>query len=317
METKISTKRVFISYSWEEDEHQQWVKDFATDLRKHGIESRLDRWHLEGGDRLPLFMERELRENDYVLIICTPKYKMKSDKREGGVGYEGDIITSELFNLGNHKKYIPILRKGRWIDAAPTSLMSKYYFDLSDERGSKQYDNMFMDLCACILNIKEEIPKVENPPIERLMKHKGINIETEESFTPIKINKIIIDEVTSPRMDGTRGSALYKIPFELTSTPNRMWKDVFLETWRRPPQWTSMHRPGIASVIGNKIILDGTTMEEVKKYHRDTLILCINKTNEIISEYEQEQRQAKLREKIRLNEHEFDVKNIASEIKFD
>ena len=118
-------------------------------------------------------------------------------------------------------------------------------------------------------------------------------------------------------MDGTRGSALYKIPFELSSTPSRIWKDVFLETWRRPPKWTSMHRPSIANVIGNKVILDGTTMEEVKKYHRDTLILCVNKANEIISEYEQKQRQEKLREKIRLNEHELDVKKIASEIKFD
>lgn len=317
MKTKTSTKRVFISYSWEEDEHQQWIKDLATDLREHGIESRLDRWHLEGGDRLPLFMETELRENDYVLIICTPKYKEKSDNRVGGVGYEGDIITSELFNKGNHKKYIPILRKGMWIESSPTSLMSKYYFDLSDERGSKQYNDMFMDLCACILNIKEEIPEVKEPPISKLMKHKGINVESENSFVPIKINRIILDKVTTPKMDGTRGSALYKIPFELSSTPSREWEEVFLETWRMPPIWTSMHRSSIARIIGNEIVLDGTTMEEVKKYHRDTLMLCINKTNEIISEYERKQRQKRLKEKIRLNEHEMEIKNLASEINFD
>lgn len=27
-------------------------------------------------------------------------------------------------------------------------------------------------------------------------------------------------------------------------------------------------------------ILDGTTIEEVKQYHRDTLLLCVEKTNE-------------------------------------
>lgn len=40
-------------------------------------------------------------------------------------------------------------------------------------------------------------------------RHKGINVEYENSFVPIKINKIILDEVTAPKMDGTRGSALY------------------------------------------------------------------------------------------------------------
>ena len=41
-----------------------------------------------------------------------------------------------------------------------------------------------------------------------------------------------------------------------------------------------MHRPGIASVIGSKIFLDGTTIDEVKDYHKETLILCVKKANE-------------------------------------
>jgi hypothetical protein len=41
-------------------------------------------------------MEKSVRENDYVLIICTPTYKSKSDNRVGGVGYEGDIMTGKF-----------------------------------------------------------------------------------------------------------------------------------------------------------------------------------------------------------------------------
>ena len=41
-----------------------------------------------------------------------------------------------------------------------------------------------------------------------------------------------------------------------------------------------MHRPGIASVIGSKIFLDGTTIDEVKDYHKEALILCVKKANE-------------------------------------
>lgn len=34
---------------------------------------------------------------------------------------------------------------------------------------------------------------------------------------------------------------------------------------------------GIARIDSDRIILDGTTIEEVKQYHRDTLILCVEK----------------------------------------
>jgi len=42
-----------------------------------------------------------------------------------------------------------------------------------------------------------------------------------------------------------------------------------------------MHRPGIARVSGDKVYLDGTTIEEVQKYHRDTLVLALEETNRL------------------------------------
>ncbi len=39
---------------------------------------------------------------------------MKGDARKGGVGYEGGIITGEMLELGNHEKFIPLLRSGAW-----------------------------------------------------------------------------------------------------------------------------------------------------------------------------------------------------------
>lgn len=308
--------KAFISYSWEDDEHSEWVKKLATDLRSYGIESRLDAWNLIGGDKLPLFMEKEIRDNDFILIICTPKYKQKSDNRIGGVGYEGDIISAELFNIGNDRKFIPILRKGNWINSAPTNLLGKYYFDLSDDIHSKNYDNMFNDLCACILDIKEDIPPVQQPPIEKLKIFKNNSDIRKNSFIPIKINKILIDEVTTPTMDGSRGCALYTIPFELSDYPNNEWKTIFIEKWRHPSQFTSMHRPSIASINEKRIILNGTTIEEVKKYHRNTLMLCIEETNNLISKIEKERYQKELQEKIKENEHSQVIKNIADSILF-
>jgi hypothetical protein len=36
--------RVFISYSWDSDEHKDRVRALATHLRKNGIDARLDQW---------------------------------------------------------------------------------------------------------------------------------------------------------------------------------------------------------------------------------------------------------------------------------
>lgn len=49
--------------------------------------------------------------------------------------------------------------------------------------------------------------------------------------------------------------------------------------WDRPPQWTSMHRPGIATVSGDLFVLDGTTVDEVKQYHATTLALVVREVN--------------------------------------
>lgn len=132
----MSAPRTFISYSWDDDEHKTWVRELATLLRNDGVDVILDQWHVQPGDQLPAFMERAIRESDFVLIVCTPKYKAKSDDRSkgcGGVAYEGDVIQGEVFTRHNHRKFIPILRRGNWIDSAPSQLSGKAYIGLQDE----------------------------------------------------------------------------------------------------------------------------------------------------------------------------------------
>src|SRR5258705_9227069 len=96
--TKIPT--VFISYASEND-LKRWVQGFASRLRADGIDARIDQWEIALGDQLTEYMERSIRENNFVLIICTPLYKLKSDSRQGGVGYEGHIITGEVYANAN------------------------------------------------------------------------------------------------------------------------------------------------------------------------------------------------------------------------
>lgn len=80
----LNKPKVFISYTWEDDV-KKWIEVFVKKLEKEGIEVHIDQ-KLQLGDRLPQFMEK-ISSVDYVLIICTPTYKEKSDSRQGGVGY--------------------------------------------------------------------------------------------------------------------------------------------------------------------------------------------------------------------------------------
>src|SRR4051812_23645739 len=86
---------VFISYSWDSEDHRTWVLELATRLVHAGVHVRLDQWHVHLGDSFTQFMERAIEEADRVLMILTPAYARKANQRDGGVGYEQQIISSQ------------------------------------------------------------------------------------------------------------------------------------------------------------------------------------------------------------------------------
>ncbi|WP_424002515.1 toll/interleukin-1 receptor domain-containing protein [Maribacter sp. IgM3_T14_3] len=312
----MNNPRTFISYAWESEEVKKWVKELATELRNDGIDAKLDQWEVVPGDQMPHFMEKSVRENDYVLIICTPKYKSKSENRIGGVGYEGDIMTAEVLQNSNHRKFIPILKSGTKETSIPSWLQGKYYVDLSNEN---HYDNNYSDLTTTLLNDREKAPELGISTTR-----KTSNLRNQESKSepvpkdePIKIKGIVIDEITQPTNDGTAGSGLYKIPFELNKTPSYEWRELFINAWNRPPSWSSMHRPGIATAYGNQVILNGTTIEEVEKYHKDTLKLAVDVANKQLEQINIRKQQQAERERIDRENHRKNIDDISNRINFD
>ena len=306
----VEHPKVFISYSWEDESHKTWVKNLADKLLADGIYDTVDQYDLSLVDRLPQFMDQSISDSDYVLIICTPVYKVKSDARKGGVGYEGHIISAELFSGSNEKKFIPVIRKGTVIQSLPKCLSGKLGIDLTD---GKHYENGYIDLVTTIYGAKRK-PLLGNMP--SYIKSNVTKPDSANTNEPIKILGIITDEVSVPKMDGTRGSALYKIPFRLSKAPSNLWKKLFLATWQSPPSWSTMHRFGIASVYGDKIILDGTTIEEVRDYHRDTLLLCVEEANKKEFAILQEEKIRQEREQSRKNQHYKYVNNVIGDIEF-
>lgn len=161
----MTTPTAFTTYSWDDEDHKAWVKGLATRLREDGVDVVLDIWAVSPGGQLPEFMERGINDNEFVLVICTPGYKERSDGRRGGVGYEGHIITSEIFARGNHEKFIPILRRGTWgdggpTDAAPTWIRGKRYIDLS---GDPYSEEEYAELVGTLLGMRETAPPIGSP----------------------------------------------------------------------------------------------------------------------------------------------------------
>ena len=155
--------KVFISYAWEDDT-RIWAREFASRLRADGVETILDQWATVPGDQLPQFMEKSVRASDFVLVICTPKYKRRCDGRHGGVGYEGDVITNELLIKRNHRKFIPILFKSKWISAAPSWLAGKYYLNL---KGDYKYADDDYKILLRTLHHLQQVP----PPVGHIPKY--------------------------------------------------------------------------------------------------------------------------------------------------
>ena len=306
----MTAPRAFVSYSWDDEAHKSWVATLATDLRRDGIETILDQWHTVPGDQLPAFMEKEILKNDYVLVICTPNYRLKSDERLGGVGYEGDIMTAEMLTQGNHRKFIPVLARGTWEESAPSWLKGKYYVDLST---AENYRKNYPDLTSTMLRTRPVAP----PLGKRSKALRGNAIKESAPDEPMRIMGVIVDEVTEPRLDGTKGSALYTVPLRLNRKPSTLWSELFVQTWNRPLSFTSMHRPGIASVRGAAIVLGGTTLEEIREYHRDTLVKCVEQANRKEAEILTQQLRANEIRRQRSEEHRTNVETIARDISFD
>ncbi|MBI3150835.1 MAG: SUMF1/EgtB/PvdO family nonheme iron enzyme [Chloroflexi bacterium] len=179
--------KVFISYAWE-DELKTWVLDFATRLRSDGINAILDRWETVPGDQLTQFMEKSVRESDFVVFICTPTYKRKSDRRRGGVGYEGSIITGEVFAKNNHRKFIPALRKGKWAVAAPSWATSKLFIDF---RGDPYSEVSYQQLLNTLFGKSPTAPPIRDDSLREKEERETAEKAAREKVELEASNKIV------------------------------------------------------------------------------------------------------------------------------
>jgi TolB-like protein len=132
-------KKVFVSYSWDNDAHKTWVLNLAKRLDSKGVEIWIDRFNLKPGTEPTFFMEKAF-DADKIIVIMTPGYKLKADARSGGVGHEYSILTHEFYTGNSDRiKIIPILREGNIETSCPRFLRTRTYLDMRDDTKYRQH----------------------------------------------------------------------------------------------------------------------------------------------------------------------------------
>jgi hypothetical protein len=154
--------KVFISYSWDSEDHKSWVRMFARTLIENGVEVVMDQYDLPlGGDRFK-FMEDSIRDVQCVLCVCTPEYVKRADSREKGVGEETKLITPKFFEAPRGKEFIPILRRmeshGK---PTPDYMAALIYVDFRD-------DSAFPFRMEELLRHLHKQPKHAKPPLGKI-----------------------------------------------------------------------------------------------------------------------------------------------------
>ena len=153
---------VFISYSWDSEEHENWVTFLAAKLRENGVDATIDKFETQSKTvNLNRMMVEKIKNSDNILLILTENYAKKADTFQGGVGYETNLLIRYIKD--NLDKIILIMRhKGNYRKAVPFYLEGFHFIDFSDD---SQFDIKFDELLHRIFQVDVmDVPKVGAKP---------------------------------------------------------------------------------------------------------------------------------------------------------
>jgi hypothetical protein len=158
----MTTPKVFISYSWSNPAHEQWVIRLATELVESGVDVLLDKWALKEGGDAHAYMEQMVTNPEItkVIVICDRIYAEKADGRSGGVGTETQIITPEIYGKQSQTKFVAVIseKDENGNGYVPTFYKSRIYIEMGE---SAVYGDGFEPLLRWIF----EKPLYVKPPL--------------------------------------------------------------------------------------------------------------------------------------------------------
>lgn len=282
---------VFLSYSWSD---KPLARDLKAGLDAAGCRVWIDEGELRVGDSIVESVSAALDQVDFVVVLVSTA-SVGSDwcRKEVALAMTGEIARQGVTVLP--------LKVGAVI--MPPTLKDKLHLAVDPA-----------DVPAAVEALLSSIRRHLDPPVPLPPRRHAPAARRQAGAPsaagphgPLHLVDVDREGITRPRDDGTPGSALYVVPLLLSGTPDTLWARLLVENWDRPPRFSTMHRPGIARVTGDRIVLDGTTVEEFARHHKRTLELVVAVTNTQYADHRRSEEAARQAAEERARRHRNEV----------
>jgi hypothetical protein len=300
---------VFISYAHED---KALARAFADGLEAAGLRVWIDDNELLAGDSIIEQIAKAVADIDFFCALV-------SNASQESKWCQQELSLAMTHGLGREGAKVIPLRVGEV--TMPASIIDRLYIPLDPEDVSSAVQRIVRDVhkhrerrrrLGDKAATQEEPQESEGVVPEEAPSHDR---DASAAGEPIRIVGLLAEGVGTPRRDGTpRGELLYVVPLRLNREPSASWTEQFIHYWEHPPRSTTKHRPGIASVQGDRIVLDGTTLDELQHYHLATLKLVIERANSEELRIEEERLRQEERHAALLDEHRRRIAELADEL---
>ena len=148
--------RVFISYAHASEDHVAAVRSLWILLRTLGIDAQLDRLAAQRRQDWPVWMMKQVREADFILVVASEDYCKRAEGRarddEGrGVQAEAALIRDAVYAAptGSLNRFLPVLLPGEALTGIPAFLgpntTTHYRIEPIDKTGIEQLLRVLTD----------------------------------------------------------------------------------------------------------------------------------------------------------------------------
>ncbi|TGL35943.1 toll/interleukin-1 receptor domain-containing protein [Leptospira perdikensis] len=156
-------KKVFISYSHDSEELMDKILRLSNKFRSQGINSIIDQYEESPSEGWPRWMEDQIVNSEFILIVATEAYflKPKSPSIDFGKGvtWESSLIYQLIYNnKSRNEKIIPIVFEDTHLKFIPLPIQGQTAYNVSNPN---EYEKLYWRIRG--------IKKTEKPPLGDLL----------------------------------------------------------------------------------------------------------------------------------------------------
>ncbi|EGV29515.1 SEFIR domain protein [Thiorhodococcus drewsii AZ1] len=151
-DTSSRPPRIFISYSHDSPEHAERVLQLALQLRRDGLDARLDRFETESpqgpSQGWPRWCAEQILAADFTLLVCTATYRqrflgLETYGQGRGVKWEAKVIHNVLYYREVNTGFIPLILRPEDTDQIPETVRDASHYLIA---GTVPADAGYLDL---------------------------------------------------------------------------------------------------------------------------------------------------------------------------